>query len=99
MKKSNVRSISLAPSCGEEGAHEFGELIVVTDSQLDVSWDNAGTLVVTGGVACELEDLSGEVLKDGGEVHGGTCSDALGEAASTELTGNSADGELKSSAG
>ena len=87
-------------TAGNGGAtHELGELIVVADSQLDVAGDNTGALVVTGGIACELEDLSGEVLKDGGEVHGGTGSNALGEATSTELAGDSSDGELKSCAG
>jgi hypothetical protein len=75
------------------------ELLVIADSELDVAGHNSGLLVVLGGVACELEDLSCEVLKDGGEVHGGTGSDALGEAASTELAGDSSDGELKSGAG
>ena len=54
------------------GAEKSVEFLVVSDSELDVSWHNSGLLVVLGGVACELEDLSCEVLKDGGEVHGGT---------------------------
>ena len=85
---------------GDGGAsHELGELIVVADSELDVTGDDTGSLLLTSAVACELEDLSCEVLEDGGEVHGGTGTDSLGEAASTELTGNTADGELESRAG
>ena len=80
-------------------AQKSVELLVVADSELNVTGHNSGLLVILSGVACELEDLSGEVLKDGGEVHGGTGSDALGEAASTELAGDSSDGELKSGAG
>merc|ERR1712167_283775 len=78
-------------------AEELVEFLVVADSELDVSGDDSGLLVVLGGIACELEDLSGEVLKDGSKVHGGTGTNALGEAASLEEAGDSADGELKTS--
>jgi len=81
------------------GGEELGELFVVADSELNVAGHNSGLLVVLGGVACELEDLSGEVLKDGGEVHGGTGTDALSEASLLEVTGDSSDGELESSLG
>ena len=85
---------------GNGGAtHELGELIIVADSELDVTGHNTASLVVAGSVACELEDLSGEVLKHGSKVHGGTGADSLGVASSTELAGNSSDGELESSAG
>ena len=39
-------------------AEEFVQLFVVTDSQLQVTWDDSCLLVVTGCVACQLEDLS-----------------------------------------
>ena len=78
-------------------AEELVELVVVADSQLDVAGNDTGLLVVLSGVTGELEDLSGEVLKDGSEVHGGTSTDALGVSASLEETGNSTDGELKTS--
>ena len=57
---------------------EFVELLVIADGELDVTWDDASLLVVTGGVAGELEDLGSEVLEDGGEVHWGTSADASG---------------------
>ena len=56
---------------------ELGQLLVIADSQLDVAGDDTGLLVVTSGVACQLEDLSGQVLKDGSQVHGGTGTNAL----------------------
>ena len=55
---------------------------------------NAGLLVVAGGVASKLKDLSSEVLKDGGQVDGSTSTDTGGElallqkAADTGTTGN-----------
>ena len=52
------------------------ELFVVADGQLHVARDDAGLLVVAGGVASELKDLSAQVLKDRGQVHRGARSDA-----------------------
>ena len=74
-----------------------GELLVVADGELDVAGHNAGLLVVAGGVAGELKNLSGEVLEDGSEVHGGTSADALSVAASLEEAGDSANGEGETS--
>ena len=51
------------------------QLLVVPDGELEVTGDDSGLLVVTGSVASQLEDLSGEVLHDGGHVDGGTGSD------------------------
>ena len=82
-----------------DATEQLVELLIVADGELDVPRDDAALLVVAGGVASELEDLGGKVLEDGGEVHGGTSANSLGVAASTELTGDPANGELKSSAG
>ncbi len=86
---------------GSDGsaAQKSVELLIVADSELNVTGHNSGLLVVLGGVACELEDLSCEVLKDGGEVHGGTGTDALSVAALLHEASDSSDGELKSSLG
>jgi hypothetical protein len=79
--------------------HKLVKLVVVTDGELDVSGGNSGFLVFLGGVSGELEDLSGEVLKDGGEVDGGTSSNSLGVSAGLHVAGDSSDRELESSAG
>lgn len=79
--------------------HELVELLVVSDGELNVSGHDSGLLVVLGGVTGELEDLSGEVLKDGSEVHGGTSANSLGESALLEESGDSSNGELESSLG
>lgn len=81
------------------GVHQSVELLVVADGELDVTGDDSGLLVVLGGVSGELENLSGEVFEDGGEVHGGTSTDALSVAASLHEAGDSADWELESSLG
>ena len=82
-----------------DGAEELGELLIVADRQLDVAGHDAGLLVVAGGVAGELENLSGEVLEDRGEVHGGTGTDAGGVLAFLQESADSADRELETSLG
>ena len=86
---------------GSDGSvsHELGELLIVSDGELDVSWHDSVLLVVLGSVTSELEDLGGEVLKDGGEVHWGTGSDSLGVSSVLEESGDSSNWELKSSLG
>ena len=75
------------------------QLLVVADGQLKVTGDDPGLLVVTGGVSCELEDFGGQVLKNGGKVHGGTSTNTFRVVALAEKTVDTADGELKSGAG
>ena len=64
-----------------------------------MSWDNSGLLVVFGGISGELEDLGGEVLKDGGKIDWGSGSDSLGVSSLFEESGDSSDWELKSGSG
>eukprot|EP00095_Tigriopus_kingsejongensis_P012306 snap_masked-scaffold2342_size16862-processed-gene-0.0 protein:Tk12306 transcript:snap_masked-scaffold2342_size16862-processed-gene-0.0-mRNA-1 annotation:"PREDICTED: uncharacterized protein LOC103140673" len=73
------------------------QLLVVTDGQLQVTGDDAGLLVVTGSIAGQLEDLSRQVLHDGGQVDGGSGSHTLGIVALAEETMDSAHGELETS--
>jgi hypothetical protein len=48
------------------------QLLVVADGELKVTGDDTGLLVVTSGVASQLEDFGSEVLKNGSEVNGST---------------------------
>ena len=88
-------------TAGSDGhtAEELVELLVVADSQLDVTGHNAGLLVVASGVASKLKDLSSEVLKDGGQVDGGTGSNTGGELALLQEAADTGHRELKSSLG
>ena len=65
-------------AAGRDGhaAEQLVELLVVADGQLDVAGDDAGLLVVAGGVAGELKDLGAQVLEDRGQVDRGAGSDA-----------------------
>ena len=83
---------------GDGGAAEKSvEFLVVSDGQLDVAGNDSGLLVVLGGVSSKFEDLSGEVLKNGSEVHWGTSANSLGVAASLQEAGNTTNWELKTS--
>ena len=80
-------------------SEQLVQLLIVLDGKGDVTGDDTSLLVVTGGIASKLEDLSAEVLENSGEVNGGTGSHAGGVLSLTEKTANTADGELQSSLG
>ena len=85
-------------SGGDGGVgHESSEFVIVSDSELDVSWDDSALLVVLGGVTCKFENLSGEVFKNGGKIDWCTGTDSLGVSSMSEESGDSSDWELKSS--
>ena len=87
-----------ALSNGDTG-EKLVQLFVIADSQLKMTWDDSRLLVIAGSVACQLENLGGQIFHDGGQVHGCTGSDALGVVALAEQTVDTTDGELQSSAG
>lgn len=78
---------------------ELVQLLIVPDGELQVAGDDTCLLVVTGGVASQLEDLGSEVLEDGGQVDGSTGTDTLGVVALAEKTVDTADGERQTSLG
>ena len=84
-------------SDGDSG-QQLVELLVVPDGELKVTRVDPGLLVVPGGVAGELEDLSGEVLHDGSEVDGSSSANMVGVVSFAKETMDPADGELKASA-
>jgi hypothetical protein len=75
------------------------QLLVVADGELEMAGDDTGLLVVAGSVTGQLEDLSREVLKDGGEVDGSTGTDTLGVVALAEQTVDTTDGESETGLG
>ena len=77
----------------DDGSEELVELLVVADSELEVTGNDTRLLVVTGGVTGELEDLGGEVLEDGSEVDGGAGTDTLGVVAALQETVDTTDGD------
>jgi hypothetical protein len=76
---------------------ELVQLLVVADGQLEMTGDDPGLLVIAGSIASELEDLSREVLHNGGQVHRGTGTNTLGVVSLAEMPVDTANGELESS--
>ena len=78
-------------------SEKFVELLVVSDGELNVTRDDSGTLVVSGGISCQLQDLSSEVLKNGSKVDWSSSSDSVGILSLFQESGDSSNWELKSS--
>ena len=79
-----------------DSSEKLVQLLVIADGQLDVTGNDTGLLVVTSSVASQLQDLSGKVLKNSGEVHGGTSSNPGGVLAVLQVAVDTSNGELKS---
>lgn len=78
---------------------ELAELLVVADNQLQVARDYARLLVVTGGLARQLQDLGPQVLQHRRQVHRRTGPDRLRIVALAEKAVHSAYGELQARSG
>jgi hypothetical protein len=74
-------------------AEQLVQLLIVADGKLEMSGDDTGLLVVAGSVTGQLENLSSEVLEDGGQVDGSTGTDTLSVVALAEQTVDTTDGE------
>ena len=58
--------------CDGDVTEKFVEFLVVSDGELQMTWDDTGLLVVTGSVTGKFEDFSSEVFENGSEVDGST---------------------------
>jgi hypothetical protein len=85
--------------CDGNTSKQLVQLLIVLNGKGDVTGHDTSLLVVTGGIAGKLEDLGTEVLEDGGKVDGCTGSHTGGVLSLTEVTTDTADGELQSSLG
>ena len=75
------------------------QLLIVPDGELKMPGNDTGLLVVTGSVTSQLENLSSEVLEDGGEVDGSAGTDTLGVVALAEETVDTTNGEREACLG
>ena len=76
-------------------AQQLVELLVVADSQLQVTRDDARLLVVPGRVARQLQDLGCQVFQYRRQVHRGPGPDPLSVVTLAEQAVHSAYGELE----
>ncbi|KAA8586321.1 hypothetical protein FQN60_000157, partial [Etheostoma spectabile] len=58
-------------------SQQLVELLVVAHGQLEVPGDDPGLLVVSGRVACQLQDLSGQIFQHCRQIHRSPSADAL----------------------
>ena len=66
-----------ALSDGNSG-QELVQLLVVADGELQVARVDPGLLVVTCGVASQLENFGSEVLENSCKIDGGSSTNSLG---------------------
>jgi hypothetical protein len=78
---------------------ELVQFLIVADGELQMTGDDTGLLVVTSGVASQLEDFGSEVLKDGSQVDGSTGTDTLSVVALSQETVDTADRECETRLG
>ena len=81
-----------------DAAEQLVQLLVVADGQLQVAGDDAATLVVTGGIASELQDLGAQVLEHSREVHGCAATEAGSHVLLAHEAGHTTDRELEAGA-
>ena len=79
-----------------DAGQKFVQLLVVADGQLEMTGNDSGFLVITGGVACQLKNFSSQVLEDGSKVHWGTSTNSFGIVALPQQTVDTSDWELES---
>jgi len=75
------------------------QLFVVSDGELEVTRNDTRLLVVTSGIACQLENFGSQVLQDCSEVNRGASTDTLGIVALPQQTMNTTDREGETSLG
>ena len=82
-------------TASDGGLDKAVKLFVTSDSKAESAGSDTLNLEVFADVSCELEDLSGEVLKDGGGVDGSCSTDSAGAAdSSLQVSVNTSNGEL-----
>ena len=75
---------------------EFVQLLVIPDGKLKMTRNDPSLLVVTSSIACQLENLSGQVLHDGSHVDWGSCANTLSIVSLPQKTMDTSNRELKS---
>lgn len=78
---------------------ELVQFLIVADGELQMAGDDTRLLVVAGGVASQLEDLSSQVFEHSSQVHGSTGTDTLSVVALAEQTVDTADRERETGLG
>ena len=82
-------------TAGDGGLDERVELLITADGKEQVSRGDSLDLKILRGVTSELQNLSGQVLKDSGRVDGGSGTNStVGADSALQESVDSSDGEL-----
>lgn len=93
----NVRNDT---TTGNGGLDERVQFFVSSNSQLQVTWSNTLYLQILRRVAGQFKHFGGQIFKNGCSVYGSRCSNTtMTCSARLQVTMNTTDRELKSSAG
>lgn len=77
---------------------QFVQLLVIADSQLQVTGNDPALLVVTGCVTCQLQHLGGEVFHNRCQIDRGTSANSLCIVSLPQVAMDTSNGELETSA-
>jgi len=75
------------------------QFLVIPDGELKMTRDDTGLLVVTGSIACQLEDFGCEVFENSGEIDGRTGTNTLSIVAFPKQTVDTANWESETGLG
>lgn len=78
---------------------KFVQFLVITDGELQVTGNDTGLLVVTGGVPSQLKNFGRKVLENGSEVDRGTSTNTLSVVSFPQETVDTTDREGQTSLG
>ena len=83
---------------GDSG-EKFVELLVITDGELKMTGDDPGLLVITGSVASEFKNFSGQIFHDSCQVDWSTSTYTLSIVTLSQKSVDTTNWELKCSTG
>ncbi|KAH3662028.1 hypothetical protein OGAPHI_006209 [Ogataea philodendri] len=75
------------------------QFLIVSDGQLQVSWDNSALLVVSSSVTGQFQNFGSQVFQNSSQVDWGTGTNSLSVVTVSEQSVDSSDWEGQSSLG
>ena len=79
--------------------HQLVELLIITDSELDVAWSNSLLFVLLTAVSSELKDFTGNILEDSGHKDSSSHTNLVWVASLFDIASGSSNWECDSSSG